>query len=178
MTTLLEIREIQPHEYKLLGQLMVDVYSRLGGFPSPDEQPDYYETLANIGRLTEQDNIQVLIALSSKGSLLGGVVYFSDMASYGSGGTATAEKNASGIRLLGVDPKFRGSGVGKTLAMACIQAARDHGNTQVILHTTQAMQVAWAMYRKMGFERSPDLDFLQEELPVFGFRLKLQGTQE
>jgi hypothetical protein len=35
------------------------------------------------------------------------------------------------------------------------------------------MKVAWRMYEALGFERSPDLDFLQGELPVFGFRLKL-----
>ena len=173
-----EIREILKHEYELLGQLLVDVYSKLEGFPTAKEQPGYYEMLANIGSFNEQENTQVLVAISIEGELVGGVVYFSDMSQYGSGGTATEVKNASGIRLLGVDPKFRGSGVGKTLAMACIQAARDHGNSQVILHTTEAMQVAWAMYRKMGFQRSEDLDFMQEELPVFGFRLKLQGTQE
>ena len=173
-----EIREILKHEYELLGQLLVDVYSKLEGFPTAKEQPGYYEMLANIGSFNEQENTQVLVAISTEGELVGGVVYFSDMSQYGSGGTATEVKNASGIRLLGVDPKFRGSGVGKTLAMACIQAARDHGNSQVILHTTEAMQVAWAMYRKMGFQRSEDLDFMQEELPVFGFRLKLQGTQE
>jgi hypothetical protein len=43
----------------------------------------------------------------------------------------------------------------------------------MVLHTTQAMQVAWAMYEKLGFTRSEDLDFEQEGLPVFGFRLPL-----
>ena len=175
MTRSLEIREVQRHEYELLGKLMVEVYSGLDGFPTPNEQPDYYEMLANMGSFTEQKDTQVLIALSAEGKLLGGVVYFSDMAGYGSGGTATAEKNASGIRLLGVDPKSRGAGVGKALTNFCIRLASDQGHSQVILHTTQAMQVAWALYRKLGFERSQDLDFLQEELKVFGFRLPLEG---
>jgi hypothetical protein len=35
------------------------------------------------------------------------------------------------------------------------------------------MQTAWKMYEKMGFVRSLDLDFMQGQLPVFGFRLKL-----
>ena len=45
---------------------------------------------------------------------------------------------------------------------------------QLILHTTQAIQVAWALYLKLGFERSLDLDFSQEELQVFGFRLRIE----
>ena len=88
MNTSLEIREIQKHEYKVLGQLMVEVYSQLDGFPNPDDQPDYYEFLTNIGTLTEQESTEVLVALSA-GVIVGGVVYFSDMAMYGSGGIAT-----------------------------------------------------------------------------------------
>lgn len=173
VTATLEIREILRDEYELLGQLMVNVYSTLDGFPAPSEQPGYYEMLANIGSFNDEKDTKVLVAISAAGELVGGVVYFADMARYGSGGTATSEKNASGIRLLGVDPESRGAGVGKALTNACIQLARDSGHAQVVLHTTQAMQIAWELYVKLGFERSPDLDFTQEELPVFGFRLRL-----
>jgi len=95
------------------------------------------------------------------------------MAQYGSGGAATTVKDASGIRLLGVSPRFRGLGAGRALTQACIQQAREKGQAQVILHTTQAMQIAWQLYERLGFVRSEDLDFSQQELPVFGFRLQL-----
>ena len=176
MATTLEIREIRPDEYKALGQLMINVYSTLDGFPSPDEQPGYYEMLANIGSLNEEQDTKVLVAISAEGELIGGVVYFGDMARYGSGGTATSEKNTSGFRLLAVDLRSRGAGAGRALSNACIQLAKDSGHAQVILHTTLAMQVAWGLYLKLGFERSSDLDFLQEELPVFGFRLRLEPS--
>ncbi|MEE9207359.1 MAG: GNAT family N-acetyltransferase [Gemmatimonadota bacterium] len=174
MATTLEIREIRRDEYEALGQLMINVYSTLEGFPSPDEQPGYYAMLADIGSFNEEQDTKVLVAISADGELIGGVVYFGDMARYGSGGTATSERNASGFRLLGVDPNSRGAGAGRALSNACIQLAVDSGHSQVILHTTQAMQVAWGLYEKLGFERSPDLDFFQEELPVFGFRLRLE----
>ena len=173
MTTTLEIREVLRNEYKLLGQLMIDVYSNLDGFPTQNEQPSYYEMLSNIGSFNEEKDTKVLVAISAEGELVGGVVYFADMARYGSGGTATAVKNASGIRLLGVNSKSRGAGVGKALTNACIKLARNSGHSQVVLHTTQAMQIAWDLYTRLGFERSQDLDFTQDELPVFGFRLWL-----
>ena len=169
----LEIREIRFSEYALLGELMIDVYSNLEGFPSPTNQPDYYEMLGNIGKFNERKDTQVLVALSPDLGLVGGLVYFSDMARYGAGGIATSEINASGFRLLGVDPAARGKGVGKALSIACIERARDKGHSQVIIHTTRAMQVAWGLYEKLGFRRSLDLDFDQEALPVFGFRLIL-----
>lgn len=173
MTTTLHIREIRKEEFRILGQLMVGVYSKLEGFPTQDEQPRYYEMLANIGSLTEKHDTKVLVAISAESELVGGVVYIGNMGQYGSGGTATTVKNASGIRLLGVCSKSRGMGAGKALTNACIQLAREKRHSQVVLHTTQAMQIAWGLYERLGFERSKDLDFMQEGLPVFGFRLRL-----
>jgi GNAT superfamily N-acetyltransferase len=174
MAEAVTIRAVRKDEYDALGRLMVEVYSSLEGFPGPAEQPRYYDMLARIGRLSENDHTEVLVALAPDDEIWGGVVYFSDMSAYGSGGTATSERNASGFRLLGVSPRARGAGVGKALSLACIEKARHDGNRQVIIHTTEAMKVAWGMYRKLGFRSSPDLDFMQEALPVFGFRLKLE----
>ena len=172
MTQPLHIRDLREDEAVALGQLLVEVYSQLPGFPRPDEQPGYYAMLAGIGEFGKRPQTQVLVALHDE-ALVGGVVYFGDMAQYGSGGSATAVPNAAGIRLLAVRPSARGLGVGKALTAACIARARAQQRAEVVLHTTKAMQVAWAMYEALGFVRSPDLDFLQGELPVFGFRLPL-----
>jgi ribosomal protein S18 acetylase RimI-like enzyme len=167
------IRDVQPSEAGPLGRLMVDVYSSLEGFPTPEEQPRYYELLANVAQFAERPGARVLVAVTMAGELLGGVVYFGDMAQYGSGGVATTIANASGIRLLGVDPRSRGAGVGKSLTNACIRLAREAGHAEVILHTTAPMQIAWRMYERLGFVRAEELDFLQEGYPVLGFRLRL-----
>lgn len=173
MTHPLVIRDLRPEESEALGRLLVEVYSGLAGFPTPEEQPRYYDLLANIGRFADRPGARVLVAHDAQGDLVGGVVYFGDMAQYGSGGTATLETGASGIRLLGVSPRHRGLGVGRALTEACLALAREAGHAQVILHTTGAMQVAWRLYERLGFARSEDLDFSQQGLPVFGFRLRL-----
>jgi ribosomal protein S18 acetylase RimI-like enzyme len=173
MTRSLYIREIRNDEFARLGELMVDVYSGLAGFPTPDEQPRYYEMLANIGRFAGKKDAKVLVAISAGNELVGGIVYFGDMAEYGSAGIATTVKNASGIRLLGVSARYRGVGAGKALTRACIELAKEKRHSHVVLHTTQPMQVAWSLYEKLGFERARDLDFSQEGLPVFGFRFWL-----
>lgn len=167
------IREARSDEHEALGQLMVSVYSRLEGFPRPDEQPRYYELLTHVGRLAERPGVRLLVAVV-RDALVGGVVYFSDMAQYGSGGSATRETDAAGFRLLAVDPGTRGLGVGRALVDACLSRARADGVEQVIIHTTRAMTVAWAMYTRLGFERAPELDFRQESLEVFGLRLRLR----
>jgi GNAT superfamily N-acetyltransferase len=167
------IRSARPDEFRELGELMVQVYSQLDGFPKEHEQPNYYKMLANIGEFTNKPETELLVAVSADNKIAGGVVYFSDMQYYGSGGIATKEQNASGFRLLAVDPLTRGSGIGKSLVNECIKKAKARNHSQVIIHSTRAMQTAWKMYESLGFRRSAELDFMQGELPVFGFRLPL-----
>ena len=102
-----KVRNAKPGEFEEIGKLMVRVYSQLEGFPKESEQPNYYKMLANIGELTTKPETELLVAVSDDGKIAGGVVYFSDMKYYGSGGIATLEQNASGFRLLAVDPLIR-----------------------------------------------------------------------
>ena len=150
---------------------MVQVYSQVEGFPKESDQPNYYKMLANVGSFTTTPGTELLVAVSPEGKIAGAVVYFSDMKNYGSGGIATQVPNASGFRLLAVDPNVRGLGIGKLLTNACIEKARNKRQDQLIIHTTMAMHTAWKMYERTGFKRSTGLDFMQGDLPVFGFRL-------
>ncbi|MTI22057.1 GNAT family N-acetyltransferase [Fulvivirga sp. RKSG066] len=165
------VRDAKPTEFEQIGELMVKVYSQLDGFPTAEEQPDYYKMLAEIGELTKNEGIRLFTAVNEKDEIVGAVVYIKDMKDYGSGGIATMEQNAAGFRLLAVDPEARGKGIGKLLTNACIDQAKEDGRGQVIIHSTEAMDIAWGMYEKIGFKRSIDLDFQQGRLPVFGFRL-------
>ncbi|MHC2992845.1 acetyltransferase [Pontibacter sp. HJ8] len=167
------VRSAKSNEYAAIGKMLVRVYSQLEGFPKETEQPAYYDMLYNIGDLTHTPGTELLVAVTATDNIAGAVVYFNDMQYYGSGGTATEEKNAAGFRLLAVDPFFRGQGIGKLLTNECIRKATKSGLSQVIIHSTKAMQTAWKMYEKLGFKRSGDLDFMQGELHVFGFRLLL-----
>jgi GNAT superfamily N-acetyltransferase len=167
------IRNAKPEEFSDIGKLMVGVYSQLEGFPKETEQPNYYKMLANVGELTSKPATELLVAVSPDNHIAGAVVYFSDMKFYGSGGTATQEQNAAGFRLLAVSNSMRGKGIGKLLTQECVRKAKEKNLAQMIIHTTKSMQTAWKMYEGVGFKRSEDLDFMQGELPVFGFRLPL-----
>jgi GNAT superfamily N-acetyltransferase len=169
------VRTAKTCEFQKIGELMVQVYSQLEGFPKEKEQPEYYNMLSNIGELTKKPETELLVAVSQDEKIVGGVVYFGNMKYYGSGGTATKEKKASGFRLLAVDPSTRGKGIGKLLTNECILKAKKKNKKKIVIHTTKAMQVAWKMYENLGFKRSEDLDFLQGDLPVYGFRLILKN---
>ncbi|KAF2333806.1 GNAT family N-acetyltransferase [Flavobacterium daemonense] len=167
------IRNANPSEFEEIGKLLIRVYSALEGFPKENEQPNYYKMLANIGDFTKLLETELLVAVDENNKIAGAVVYFNDMQFYGSGGTATQEKDSAGFRLLGVDFEARGQGIGKLLTLKCVQKASENNRKQIIIHSTLAMKTAWKMYENIGFKRSEDLDFMQGELPVFGFRYLL-----
>jgi len=50
----------------------------------PTEQPRYYELLANVGVFATRPDTQLLVAVLDD-RVVGGVVYFADVANYGSG---------------------------------------------------------------------------------------------
>jgi RimJ/RimL family protein N-acetyltransferase len=56
------------------------------------------------------------------------------------------------IRMLVVDPAARGQGLGRKLTEACLELARRDGAEVIALHTSPAMEVALALYLKLGFK--------------------------
>ena len=174
----LSVRDALPDECEAFGELLVDVYSRLDGFPSPAEQPEYYRMLADAASLARRPGARVLVAVSGQRRVVGGVVFFRDLSQYGAGSAALLGSEASGIRLLAVDSREQSNGIGTRLTSTCIEIARSAGSEEVILHTTRAMVVARKLYERLGFRRAEDLDFTQGGMQVQGFRLRLtsRGT--
>jgi ribosomal protein S18 acetylase RimI-like enzyme len=139
------------------------------------EQPEYYNLLEDVAGRAARPALGIWVAIGEAGEPLGSVDFIEDLRHYGSGGTASEIPNAAGIRLLAVRPDCRGGGVGKALTRFCIERARELGKEIVVLHTTRAMETAWAMYERLGFKRLPGIDFRQGDLEVFGFQLSVKA---
>lgn len=61
------------------------------------------------------------------------------------------KKEWSVIRYLGVNPSYRGKGVGRILTEKCINLAVEKGENYIALHTSEFMHKARKMYESMGF---------------------------
>jgi GNAT superfamily N-acetyltransferase len=152
-----EIRAARPEEFDVLGRLTVDAYRALY---DGEQLGAYEEQLADVS-VRAADSV-VLVALDDAGELVGGVTYVpgADRAM-----SEFSDPEAAGVRMLAVRPARQGEGVGRALTEACISRARADGRRRLVLHSTDAMVVARAMYGRMGFVEAPELDVWVQERP-------------
>lgn len=75
-------------------------------------------------------------------------------------------KTVAKLRLLVLDPKARGQGLGRRLTRACIRFAREKGYKKVVLWTQSHLKAARAIYEREAFK-------LQSRRRHFSFGKKL-----
>ena len=144
-----EIRPVSDEEFEALADLTVAAYEEL--FDEP--LGDYEHALRDVAARAS-DSV-VLVAVDGQGQLLGGVTYVPgserDMSEFD-------DDEAAGIRMLAVDPRHQGAGVGRALVVECLSRAHDAGRARVVLHSTIYMTRAQTLYKSLGFMRDASAD--------------------
>lgn len=161
-----QIRPVLPSEHDALGDLTVDSYLK-GGFLIGGLDDGYTPHLRDVAHRAA--NATVLVAVDGE-RLLGGVTLaFPGSPLMELGGDGEAE-----IRMLAVDPAAGGRGVGSALAAACVELAREAGTKRMVLCSQQTMTTAHRIYRRLGFEREPALDWSPlPDVQLWAFSLRL-----
>ena len=160
-----EVRPIGDDEISALSALTVAAYGELDMHIG-----DYRDELADVaGRARDA---AVLVAVDN-GRVLGGVTYVGDAANVYA---EFDDVDGAGIRMLAVDARERGRGVGAALVEACVELARAEGRRRIVLHTTDAMDAAQRMYRRLGFTRAVARDWRpRPDVALLGYELVLDA---
>mgnify|MGYP003672878149 CR=1 FL=1 len=66
--------------------------------------------------------------------------------------TEIYDKSWAYIRMVTVDQKFAGQGIGRKLTEKCIHYASKKGETTIALHTSEMMPAARYLYESLGFK--------------------------
>ena len=142
------IRDVRPEEFAAVGEMVVDVYRSI--IPGLD---DYADELRGVA---ERIGSGALVWVADdEGKLAGTVTYVPRPGPY----AEFTDPRGAGIRMLAVLPEFQGRGLGEALVRACLARAIADRRERVYLDTTEWMQAAQRLYRRIGFARRPDLDW-------------------
>jgi ribosomal protein S18 acetylase RimI-like enzyme len=148
-----QIRAARPDEYAAVGELCVSVY--VGDELIPASATGYTGELADAASRAANAELLVAVDDGGDGAVLGSVTFVP----YGSSYTEVAGPGEAEIRMLVVDPKARGHGLGEALVLACLARAKAHGAARMRLSTQESMIGAHPIYRRLGFARTPELDW-------------------
>lgn len=116
------------------------------------EYVDYYDDWENfktrISHMSALAESSELIVAEINSKIVGAVVYI------GPDQTKADwfKSEWSALRMLVVLPEYRGLGIGHALTQRCIDNANRDKSQILALHTAEIMEVAFAMYLKMGFQ--------------------------
>jgi ribosomal protein S18 acetylase RimI-like enzyme len=161
-----EIRELREDEWDEAGRVTAEAYDE---FVAEDD-PDWDEYHAEIGDVRGRAERATVLGAFGDGQILGTATVEFDRTLSGD----PLPPDVARLRMLGVAPAARGRGVGRALVEAANALAVEHGRSAMLLHTTDLMKTALALYEDMGFVRDPERDRVFEDgFVLVAYRLAL-----
>ena len=149
----IRLRDYQSPDAENLNRIAVSAFDQFR-----DHYDDWPAMRAGLSKTSALGESGEVIIAEFQGTFAGAVAYFGP----NSQKAAFFDQRWPIIRMLVVDPAFRGKGIGRALSNACIARARRDGSPIIALHTSPIMSVALPMYLKMGFVKAYDAP------PIFG----------
>jgi GNAT superfamily N-acetyltransferase len=149
----IRLRDYQNSDADNLNRIAVSAFDQFRNHYS-----DWPAMRAGLSKTSDLGVSGEVIIAELQGAFAGAVAYFGP----DSQKAAFFDQRWPIIRMLVVDPAFRGKGIGRALSEECIARARRDGSPIIALHTSPIMSVALPMYLKMGFAKAHDAP------PIFG----------
>jgi len=164
----MDIREARPEEYADVGEVVAAAYAPFG---EPDDE-GWNQHLDLVRQVADRAGRTVVLAAVEDGHVLGSAT----IELFGVIGDDDRELPAGWafLRMVGVDPKAQGRGVGRALVEDVIRRVRAADRRTLGLRTTPQLEVAQRLYRSLGFVRDASLDMILDDGDaLLGYRLDL-----
>ena len=162
----LTIRPATPADYPEVSRISVEAYLAAGYFATP-EHP-YMRQVADVAYRAARGTV---VVAERDGRIVGSVTVMA----HGDGFEQVAREGEVEFRLLVVDPGAQRTGAATALVHDVEARAARLGATAVVLTTGPDWEAAHALYRRLGYERTPERDWPVQGtdlwLPVYAKRL-------
>ena len=149
----MHIRPFKSEDSNQLNQVAVEAFSQF-----EQHYSDWQSLITAVGKMANLAETARLFVAEDNGNIVGGVA----LVPPNDNPNSHFDKTWAAIRMLVVSPDCRGKGIGRALTEACIEHAKQSQVKTIGLHTSPIMQIALAMYQRMGFEKFKGID------PIFG----------
>lgn len=151
----LTIRPAREDDLPAVGRVTYEAYLA-EGYLDGREDGYYARKLADARSRFEQADLRV--AVDDEGTVLGTVT----IAEPGSVWREIGRDDELEFRMLAVAPAARGRGVGEALTRRVLDRAAELGARAVVLSSSEGMTTAHRLYERLGFRRTPELDWVPE----------------
>ncbi|MFB9279047.1 GNAT family N-acetyltransferase [Cohnella cellulosilytica] len=165
------VRHAEERDRDAVLNVLLGAYSQYETTLEPDRWTQYKESIVEA---VDAATTKARLVAELDGRLVGSVfIYDSSEAAYGA---PQLEIHNPIIRLLGVLPSARGSGIATALIRESVRVIKEWGADTLHLHTSDMMDSAVRLYERLGFERAYDKEFHNGAVLVKSYRLKLSDT--
>jgi ribosomal protein S18 acetylase RimI-like enzyme len=158
------VRPAHEEEFSLVGELTYAAYAADGFIRSQDGYAAHLRDAATRAAQAElyvaelDDEVAGTVTFCPQGSA------FAELAQVGEGE----------FRMLAVAPQARRRGVAEALVSLCVERSRELGYDALVLSSMTGQTDAHRLYERLGFRRTPDLDWSPAEgVELLAFRLEL-----
>jgi GNAT superfamily N-acetyltransferase len=147
------LRDYRPTDAVALNEVALSAFLQFETFYS-----DWKAMTSGVVRMSELSSTAEIIVAEDAGRIVGGVAYVG----MDKPKPPIFDPGWPVIRMLVVAPPARGKGLGRRLTETCVLRAHRDGASLIALHTSPIMEVALAMYLRLGFVH------LRPAPPIYG----------
>ena len=161
------VRPAHVSDLAVIGDLTVAAYTADGVLSDDDPYADH---LRDAAARAHEAELYVAV-LADQPDTVAGTVTFCPQ---GSAWSELARPGEGEFRMLAVATAARRRGVAQALVGVCLQRSVELGYSAVVLSSLPAQRSAHRVYERLGFRRTPELDWSPAEgVELLGFRLEL-----
>ena len=136
-----------------LKQLGIVSYGQFSKVLTPDNWSKLNDHLHDEGKLTDLINISKCFVCLDQNEIIGMAYIIPNGNPWD-----IFEAEWSYIRMVGVNPKYEGQGIAKTLIKLCMEHAKKNNEKTIALHTSEFMDAARHIYEALGFKRVKEIE--------------------